>query len=191
MKLFVIFHVVAITVWALPNPSKLISDGTVKPYGTQWLPYLNDKHLKALPPISVYLNVTGFWQYWDMFSPDPAQIDNWGDAFITYKNGTVKRYQYPRMFLLPIPDKYLTERYRKFFEHAGAKDYSFLWPTFALRIAQLNDNPKNPPVEVKLHLHALRILAPGIKQPTEYSDVTYFDYVVDQKLLEQARDGHH
>jgi len=188
VKLFVLFHIIAITSWAMPNPPSSVESGKMSPAGSQWVPYWNKKYLKTFPPLTDYLMITGFWQYWDMFAPDPAQSDTWGDAQVVFRDGSVKHYQYPRMFLLPIHLKHVKERYRKYFERANSDDYNYLWPQFALRIASQFDDPENPPVSVKLYRHWITIAPAGQPQPQEYNTYMYYQYVVDQKQLAQMRE---
>jgi len=187
VKLFVLFHLVAITVWALPHPRDDLLQGKRPPFGTERILLWNHDTLWQFQPIELYLFVTGFWQYWDMFAPDPAQIDFWCDAKVVYKDGAEKTYQYPRIYSLPIPMKFIKERFRKFYERVNSDDYSNLWSTFGQRIAHEMDDPKNPPVEVKLVRHWLQIVPPGKPQPTEYNHYEFYDYAVDQKRLEWAR----
>ena len=187
VKLFVLFHLTAITVWAMPQPPSAIKQHKVLPGGTEWINYWDDQYLRTFPPIDVYLHVTGFWQYWDMFAPNPAHTDQYGDAEVVYRDGKVKRYAYPRIYSLPIWQKFFKERYRKFYERAGSDDFLYLWPTFGLRVALLNDDPKNPPVRVKLYRHWRPVAAPGKPQQKEYNSYSYFTYVVDQKELARLR----
>ena len=188
IKFFVLLHLFCITVWAIPNPPDDMAQGKVKPWGTDYLLVWNSEYLKSMQPLAAYLFVTGTWQYWDMFAPNPSQIDIWCDAEVVYRDGTTKYYQYPRMYNLPIIHKYPQERYRKFYERVNDEKYSYLWPLFALRIAYLNDNPGNPPVTVRLTRHWLQIMPPGKPQAKEYNHYTYFEYVVDQKQLQKMRE---
>jgi hypothetical protein len=203
LRVFVVFHIIAITVWALPTPPKQYEQGTahfglrtdgVVPFlqsardiASDGTLYYNYKFLKP-SPIKFYSLATGFWQYWDMFAPNPSSIDQWGDAEITYKDGTVQRYQYPRMYLLSIPLKYVKERYRKFYERAGGDDCSYMWPQFAQRIAYLNNkDPNNPPKTVKLFRHTLPTAAPGEHQLDKYQETQYFTWSVDLDALKTGR----
>jgi hypothetical protein len=155
VKLLVFLHVIAITSWALPRASPSVLNGSIRPVGTEGILYLNDQYIKP-SPIQLYALSTGTWQSWDMFSPNPASDDIWADAEVVYKDGSVRRYQYPRMYNLPIVTKYIKERYRKFFEHANTDEY--LWPAFAQRIALLNPgSPGNPAVKVILHRHWMSV----------------------------------
>ncbi len=187
IKFFVAFHLLSITVWALPLASPDLKTGTVRPRGSDEALLFNDRYLRP-SPIKFYLLETGFWQYWDMFAPNPSGVDIWCDAKVTYKDGAVKAYQYPRMALLPVGEKFIKERYRKFYERVSLPEHSFLWPTFAQRIALINDGTAlNPPVQVQLFHHWLRVPGPGETVETEYSKRLFFTYEVDQGALAKAR----
>ena len=202
IKLLVFIHVVAITSWTLPNPAnpnetltvdktnpltvarsigRNISDGTL---------IYNNRFVKA-SPLQFYVLSTGFWQYWDMFSPNPASIDFYGTATVTYQNGLTKEYGYPRMYEESIPKKYVTERFRKFYERANQDADSFLWPYFAQRMALDHyTDPNNPPVKVVLTRHWFTVAPPGQPEQKEYNHYNYFTYAVDlAKLKKDAAGG--
>lgn len=187
VKAFVLIHLICITVWAIPNPPEPVLNGKVAPVGSDHILVANHKYLKPFPPLYAYLFTTGFWQYWDMFAPNPAQTDFYGTAEVIYKDGSKKPYQYPRIFLLPIPEKYPNERYRKYFERAHLEAHTYLWPQFALRVAYLMDDPKNPPVTVRLTRHWRPVTPPGTPEQANYNSYMYFEYAVDQRALEQMR----
>lgn len=190
IKAFVAFHLFAVTVWALPNPGEKLTRGDVRAFGTDILLVLNSRHLKTLPPVRAYATSTGFWQYWDMFAPNPASTDYYGSANVIYKDGSTKYYQYPRMYILPIPQKHGKERYRKYYERAHQENYEFFWRPFALRIAIKNyDSPSNPPVRVELSRHWREVAKPGVKQVEEYSSYMYYSYEVDQEELKKGADA--
>jgi|GEM_PF-756463 len=203
VKLFVIFHVIAITIWAIPNPPSDYLDGKTK--------WIFDYHsaqgiaksinfgirdfdfwqLKS-SPIKYYDLATGFWQYWDMFAPNPANVDIYGSALITYKNGQVKYYQYPRMYDLGIIMKYEKERFRKYYERAHDDAYQYVWPQFAQHIAQLNySDPNNPPVEVKLYRYWQDVADAYKYQNPNYQKHMYFDYKLNseetQRMINDSR----
>ncbi len=197
VKVFVAFHVIAITLYALPIPSEQIRSGKKAPYGSDWILYEDWKYGRVNSLVQAYVFSTGFWQYWDMFSPDPARTDVYATADVIYKNGKILHYQYPRMFLLSIPQKFLQERYRKFLERAhdneenSAKELKgFIRQRFAQRVALINDtDPSNPPVEVKLFLHSWDIPSPGKSLVPTYKSEQYFDYIVDEDLLAKDKRG--
>jgi hypothetical protein len=201
VKIFVPFHIVAITAWSLPyaprefrgpKPAKALTIRTDSIPGffqstAQYLDYgllLNNERYLKDSPLRFYVLSTGFWQYWDMFSPNPSSVDTYADAVVHFKDGTSKVWQYPRMFTLSIGQKFLKERWRKFFERAGAGNYRYMWPTFAQRVAEWNyTDPENPPVVVDLHRHEMVINPPGEPENTAYSDQMYWTQRIDQAEL--------
>ncbi|HEY3780866.1 MAG TPA: hypothetical protein VGL56_07270 [Fimbriimonadaceae bacterium] len=152
VKLLVLVHVITITSWSLPTPAKAVMDGQAKAsFPSEWLLYNNEIYVKH-SPIQLYLLSLGLWQSWDMFSPNPAGADMYSTADLILKNGQIIHYQYPRMYDLSRMTKYAEERYRKFFEHAGSDDDTYLWPYFAKRIVYLTkQDPANPIVKVLLN----------------------------------------
>lgn len=192
IKAFVAFHVVAITSWSLPNAKPEQVAGQANPPATavgDWLRIYNKRYVQRFPPIQGYMTTSGFWQYWDMFAPNPSQTDIYGDAVVVYKDGATKNYAFPRMYSLSVHNRYAQERYRKFFERASGNDFTFLRPPLALRIAYLNDDIKNPPVKVRLFRHWLPIAPPGQPQQKEYGSVMFYEYWVDQNALARMRKG--
>jgi len=199
IKAFVVFHLVAITMWSLPYPKRPYQLGTAKfeistrspadfarsfsETVTQGILYLNWRYLK-LSPLMYYPGATGFWQYWDMFSPDPASVDLFMDAEVTYKDGSVFKFNYPRIYSLPLPTKYLKERYRKFFENVNSAEGKSARPYVAQRIAlESFRDPANPPIKVVLFCNAFRIAPPGQPQPSQYSRSVLGEFVVNQATL--------
>lgn len=191
VKLFVAWQITVMIIWTLPNPRPEVLSGRLPANGSDQILLFNNKNLKTIPPVSGYLMATGTWQFWDMFAPDPAQTDFWGDAIVTYRDGTTSRYLYPRMYELDVFKKYLMERYRKFYERAHTEDYAFLWPIFGQRIAEkCYTDRKNPPVKVALSRHWQAVQRPSQKDPNPpYYSYQYFTHVVDLTELESAKDG--
>lgn len=190
VKIAVALHVFAITVWALPNPPEEVMQGKVKFYPRVWPLYVNAKYLKTLNPVKAYLFATGTWQYWDMFAPNPSSTDWYGSAQVEYRDGTKREVSYPRMYDLPIPEKFVKERYRKFYERAHDDNKPILFPAFGQRIAVLAyQGPKNPPVVVRLIRHWREVAGPGQKQAESYGAYNYYSYVVDQRWLNKEMAG--
>ncbi len=203
IKAFVIFHLVCITMWSLPYPKEPYQMGTAK-FGvrtdsakafartfsetvTEGTLYLNWKYLKG-SPLMYYPGATGFWQYWDMFSPNPASVDLYLEADVVYKDGTTYRFKYPRIYDLPIPKKYFKERYRKFYENVNQDNQSSIRPHVAQRIAlECFDNPQNPPVEVTLIRHFNIVEPPGQEPDPEYTVVRFYTHVVDLAKLRKDK----
>ncbi len=188
VKLFVAFHILAVTIWALPNPhpdylagkeqigvsfdspgefvgslARTITDGFLV-----W----NAKYAKP-SFLRFYTLGTGFWQYWDMFAPNPSSVDLWGSASVIYADGTETIYNYPRMADMGYTERYLRERYRKFFERTVYSEY--LWPPFTARVALLmTKRADNPVTSVTLWKHTLGVPPPGQRIPERYVDFDFF-----------------
>ena len=138
-----------------------------------------NNRLRYESPLRYYLQVTGFWQYWDMFAPNPANTDSWLTAEIEYADGEVVKAEYPRIQHMPIPEKYVNERYRKFTERLHPIDQSYKWAQFAYRMAYLHPRAdKAVPVRVRLYKH-FRIYAVAFKNEPKVQDEQFFELVVD------------
>jgi hypothetical protein len=108
VNLFLLFHILAISCWALPLNNPMISSfrNLVRPYFI-W---------------------SGLFQSWDMFSPDPKRVNSYLEAIVIYEDGTSTLWSFPRMELLSGNERYVKERYRKFEENLQNDQYSGLWP---------------------------------------------------------------
>jgi hypothetical protein len=106
---------------------------------------------------------------------------------VEFKDGTQMVYVYPRIKDMPVPEKYVKERYRKFFENINPDRFSWKWPAVAQRVAFLSySDPSNPPVRVTLRRHYNVIEPPDRKLVDEYVMTSFFTYIVDQEKLSRA-----
>ena len=117
---FLLFHLLAITCWAIPfaNPLTALSRSAVRPYFL-W---------------------AGLFQSWDMFSPLPKSSNIYVEAIVLYEDGNTRNWAFPRMELLNLKDRYFKERYRKFVENLNDDAHAELWPDAARFIARVNNN---------------------------------------------------
>lgn len=203
IKAFVVMHIVGITMWSLPYPKRPYQIGTAS-FGvdtsspsafarsfsetvTEGSLYLNWKYLKG-SPLMYYPGITGFWQYWDMFSPNPANTDLYMEADVIYKSGKKMRYKFPRIYTMSIPAKYVKERYRKYFENVNQAEQGYSRPFAAQRIAlDCFKDPADPPVQVSLICFADRIEPPGTPPDPTYKELHFYSYQVDQTKLMQDK----
>ncbi len=126
---FVLFHIYIMAVWGLP--------------GSTFRYFL-------AKPVEDYVIFTGLWHSWDMFSPDPLAINFNLKAEITYQNGVVRTWTFPRMEKLGYWDRFQKERFRKWRERVRMDMYSVIWDDTARYVARINDTPTNHPVQVSL-----------------------------------------
>lgn len=156
------------------------------------LPVLRDEPWVNTPiviegPIQYFLLRLGTWQYWDMFAPNPADTDVWMDAVVTFEDGTVTEGNFPRIYTLSMPEKYLKERYRKFVERANLDEHAFLWPSIAERIAlEQATDPNNLPVHVLLRRHTLTFRWPDKPAEETYRTVNLYEHEVDVQSLREG-----
>lgn len=124
---FLIVHLLAIPCWALPfaDPLVAVCRNLVRPY-FQW---------------------AGLFQSWDMFSPSPKSANSYVEAIVLYEDGDTRNVALPRMELLPLADRYIKERYRKFVDNLTDDRTAALRPDAARFIAHANNDR---PVPVKM-----------------------------------------
>lgn len=182
VKALVLFHVFMTVSWSLPGPAKAVSQGVAKPRGEEVILYANEKFKSSF--VSSYLTWTGFWQSWDMFAPNPSSVDIWCHAELEFADGSEGVFNYPRIYDLPIPVKYLKERYRKFYERVNQDDNAYIWPFFAHRIALLGTKDiGNPVVKVRLVRHFRYTPPLGQPVPKDYQSYQYYEHEVDLAKL--------
>lgn len=204
VQVWVFFHLVMILSWSLPNtPVRLREEYEAKKAGQKVEPrpaiskvrdfpnYIllyNDVVMKEESPTKYYLFSTGFWQYWNMFSPNPANVDVYMDALVTYEDGTQMVFEYPVMQKLNVFERYFKERYRKFVENVHLDKYAYKWPSVAQAIAyQSYKGDGNFPMAVTLRRHFKTVNGPGEYTDPEYKEYAFFSYMVDvDKLKEQV-----
>jgi hypothetical protein len=176
---FIVFHLVIITAWSLPPPQQ----GNKRPF----IVYLSQKYEDTRERItnnrvvSWYMIFMGLWQGWDMFSPNPLSLNLDVEADITYRNGQVVNYIFPRMNELGLFQRYQKERYRKWRERVRVDDYRSIWHDAALWVARQHyTDVNNPPVHVSLTRYWMQLPPPqaGQYQPWQayYERTSHYQY---------------
>jgi hypothetical protein len=127
---FLIFHLIAIPCWCIPNSTPLIPivKNVIRPYFV-W---------------------AGLFQSWDMFAPSPKSTNSYMEAIILYKDRSSQLWSFPRMENLTLTQRYFKERYRKYEDNLQNNDFSELWPDAARRVARLNSDSVNAAQSVLL-----------------------------------------
>ncbi len=143
----IIWHFFAVAVWLLPNDCAIVQDGL---------------HL----PVRPYMTFTGLMQSWNMFAPNPDNLDVYLTSRITYADGHTQDWSFPRIAKLGYVHRYQEERYRKLIEVATHGQALLVSPSLARYVAvQHNLDPQNPPVSVDLYEHFRTIPLPGNPMP--------------------------
>lgn len=179
------FHVTLITLWCLPLSPPAVRSGRVSGGPVDAFLSANDQYVRG-GLLRYYIEPTGMWQFWDMFAPDPMRSDTYVEGVIQFQDGSIKTVEFPRMAKLPLAQRYVKERFRKYIERGNNPDYQYLWPAIAQWLAaQSFTDPNNPPVAVNLQRQT-RIVPP----PTPSLDVNrpfttemFHPHMVDQDQL--------
>jgi hypothetical protein len=159
VSLFILFHLIAITAWALPVNFSAVRD------------------LREI--IRPYMLWTGLYQSWDMFAPNPKSIDAYIKAVVFTQDRHMKVWTFPRMEELSFRERYPKERYRKFAEMLPDQKNEALWPGVAAHVARLFNNPIDPPDKVVL-IEFRADIKPGADEssaPVPTPNVFYEGYV--------------
>jgi hypothetical protein len=130
LSCFVFYHLGAVLTWIVPSSE-------LKTTFYQW----------AQP----YMVGLGLWQAWNMFSPDPSNLNMHVHAAIGYADGTTHEYYLPRMDKLDYVSKYQAERFRKYVENVHEDANALYWPNLAQWIAlQDQQITHKSPVSIQL-----------------------------------------
>jgi hypothetical protein len=129
---FIVLHVYIIVFWGMPAS--------------------NFRNL-AVSLVERYVIKMGLWHSWDMFSPDPLAVNFNVEAHITFEDGSMRIWEFPRMEKLGIWERYQKERYRKWRERVRQDAYGPVWDDTARFVARLNNTGTNRPAKVVLMRH--------------------------------------
>lgn len=147
------FHVCAVISWTLPEPSAQVVAKKVPPQLMDYPMIINQEFVK-FSFFQTYVLGLGFWQSWDMFSPNPSNRDVWGSAIIEYQDGSERHVNYPRVKTYGYLEKYEKERFRKYWERVNLDRWSYLREPVCMWMARTHwTDPNNPPVKVRLYMH--------------------------------------
>jgi hypothetical protein len=166
VSVFLAFHLIAITCWAVPLNTRLFA--------------------KAKEALAPYMLWSGLFQAWDMFAPDPSKVNAYIQGVVTLRNGQTRTWSCPRMQELSLVQRYFKERYRKFGNERLRMDENVaLWPDAARYVARMfAGDPANPPVRVQLVRYWTFVGPPGSSEaPGPLSHYVYFVYPVRQEDL--------
>ncbi|HZU25125.1 MAG TPA: hypothetical protein VFA04_06360 [Bryobacteraceae bacterium] len=162
VNLFILFHVVAISLWSLPLPNWVVGG-----------------FRDAIRP---YMLWSGLFQSWNMFAPSPMALNGYVDAEVIFADGQTKSWAFPRMEQIGLFERTYRERYRKYVnEYLRFDKYSALWPDAARYIARANYRPSNPPIAVILYRYWSEIGPPrpdGAFAPGPWNRYRFFLYAV-------------
>lgn len=111
--------------------------------------------------IATYLGMTGQWQNWKLFAPNPLAINRHLGARVTYRSGDWRECTLPRVEQLDYVHAHLWARFREY-------QYGMTGPAAALEdlarfFARSLNDPANPAVRV--HLYSSQRVIPPHDRP--------------------------
>lgn len=146
VSLLIVWHLFALLIWLLPGNTPIVQ--------------------ACVGPVRRYLTATATAQSWNMFSPNPDKMDVYLEARVTFADGSVRPYVFPRMATMGYAARYREERWRKFVEVATHGVQPAVWAALARDAARVSDrDPSNRPVSVGLLRHWREIPPPGVAIP--------------------------
>jgi hypothetical protein len=131
------------------------------------------------------IRVLGLEQNWALFSPDLRKFNLHNLSIVTFRDGSFKLYEWPRMERSNLIEKAQNEKFRKMFNDCMPwQTYADFRPSVARYIARANANPGNPPVQVALAYFFGAIPGPevGVTQenlPEQSKFYCYYLYQVE------------
>ncbi len=118
---------------------------------TWWLLYPTPLRTAILKPFVSPVVYFGLWQGWGVFSPNIRRTDVTLGANITYDDGMVYTWGFPRIDKCGLIEKMYMERYRKFgYDHANWDDHSYMWNDFSRYIGRINRRSGKKIVSIEL-----------------------------------------
>ena len=130
ISVFLLFHLVAISCWALPV--------------NFWLT------IGVRELVRPYMLWSGLFQSWDTFAPNPPTANSFVRALVVMQDRHLHVWAFPRMEELSYRERYRKERYRKFAEVLQQPGNAAIGPDVAKHIARIFNGPGGDPDKVIL-----------------------------------------
>jgi len=117
---------------------------------------------RSSSPIATFWDCFGFRQKWTLFGPELRDLNFHVTALVTFADGNVRVWEAPRMDKLSMWARFRKEKWRKWGnEVLPWPDYKHYWADSARYIARTCNNAGNPPMQVSLNLHWVKIPPPA------------------------------
>jgi hypothetical protein len=156
-----------------------------------WINPIGPLQTTLMPTITPIIHTFGIGQSWSVFSPDVREANYHETALISFDDGLLKLYEFPRMQKLGLIERFRSEKFRKvFYDCMPWPDFKQFLPDFAKYIARANSCPANQPDFVALIHHSCRTPSPENEPWVNRSDLpehtihfAYYVYKVQEGTL--------
>ena len=115
------------------------------PFYDQWRNGHGDSLLRYFSCFHI-CNLFGWYQFWGVFAPDPRHMNFHESAVVTYADGTLRLYEFPRMEMYDYYEKFKHEKLRKIFSDNLPWNHAPALPPTAVYFANAFSDPNNEPV---------------------------------------------
>lgn len=140
LSLFILFHLTTCTLYLLPDS------------------YIQQK---VTPLVRPYIHVMGFGQVWNMFSPDPGNLNIFIFARILQNDGTTWEYWLPQLSKMGWVDRYEKFRIIMYTATVHVDSSEYLWPDLAGWIAEQDRRQTGKrPLRIRLYRTWWNVPAP-------------------------------
>jgi hypothetical protein len=155
ISLFCLWQICAVAVWLLPGGSR------------------PKEHLERY--FRDYIYLTGCWQNWELFSPNPSDLNLYLEAEITRGDGTQSISSFHRPSQDGLVRRYQDERFRKMVYNIDWRSDKRLLPALArwAAIDAERNSQRDFPMSVVLTEHYARIGPPPFHSQPYQSDTVY------------------
>lgn len=158
ISVFILFHWACVIAWILPKPSpiKTFLLGLKAPLpGIEKAPGEAPREwtMRLRPVAASYLQNSGQWQEWAMFSPNPLQVNRYVGAQVAFERGNWKQYTFPRLSEMNFMEAWVEKRYRKLQQRLIDENKVPYHEDVARWIARELHEPGNKPVRVTLFVY--------------------------------------
>lgn len=116
------------------------------------------------------IQLFGLKQRWNLFSPEIRLVNQYASCLITFKDGSVKLYEWPENRKFSFSEGIERNQLRKFVvDGINEPFYRDFWPGGARYLAVCHWNPDNPPVLVQPVFNGLDV--PRFEEYTKQSEL--------------------
>lgn len=122
----------------------------------------SDTKDRIMSRLRALVNLFSISQVWNMFGTGARPWHQRMVANITFADGSTKIYEFPRMELMSLSERYMREKMRKLFVDAlPSTDFAEYLPDICRTLARANADAENEPMLVTLFLKVGEIPAPN------------------------------
>lgn len=112
---------------------------------------LPDSKCAAALAVKPVVLLFGLTQRWNLFAPEIRTMNQYSMCLITFRDGSQRLYEWPRIELLSVFDRFTYLKVRRFVSEYWANPFdnrSKLWPYGAPFMVAASFDPDNPPATI-------------------------------------------